>query len=118
MDHVALLARPMSLFDSPADLERLLDAILAEPDRREELSAQLHTSYSKRKAILVLDMCGFIRITQERGIVAFLLMIRRMRRICEPCFAEHGGELIRADADNLFYTFDSASAAIEAALEA
>ncbi|MEA3211014.1 MAG: hypothetical protein QOE70_4071 [Chthoniobacter sp.] len=108
----------MPLPDPPADFERLLDAILDEPARREELSAQLHATYAQRKAILVLDMCGFTRTTQQHGIVAFLLMIRRMRRICEPCFAEHGGKLIKAEADNLFYTFASASEAVAAALEA
>jgi class 3 adenylate cyclase len=45
-------------------------------------------------------------------------MIRRMRRICEPCFREHGGELLKAEADNLFYSFDSATAAVAAAREA
>lgn len=100
------------------DFERVLDQILAEPARCEALTAELHATFSRRKAILVLDMCGFSRTTQQRGIVTFLLMIRRMRRICEPCFREHGGELVKAEADDLFYSFDSAASAVAAARDA
>jgi class 3 adenylate cyclase len=98
--------------------EELLDRILAEPARCEELTAELHARFARRRAILVLDMCGFSRTTQQRGIVTFLLMIRRMRRLCEPCFREHGGRLLKAEADNLFYVFDSAAAAVDAACAA
>ena len=103
---------------SAAHLEQLLDLIIAQPERGEELTAELHAKFSRRKAILVLDMCGFSRTTQQRGIVTFLLMIRRMRLICEPCFGEHGGELLKAEADNLLYSFDSAAEAVAAAREA
>jgi class 3 adenylate cyclase len=97
--------------------ERILDAMLEHPERAAELTAQLYAACQRRKAILVLDMCGFTRITQERGVLAFLLMIRRMRRLCEPCFERHGGELLRAEADNLFCFFDSAREAVAAARE-
>ena len=60
-----------------SDFERLLDRILAEPERSEELTAELHARFTRLKAILVLDMCGYSRTTQQRGIVTFLLMIRR-----------------------------------------
>ena len=94
---------------TPTEAERLLDAMLDHPERAAELTAQLHAACQRTKAILVLDMCGFSRTAHRRGVLAFLLMIRRMRRLCEPCFARHGGELLRAEADNLFYFFDSAA---------
>ncbi|MDB6151352.1 MAG: hypothetical protein JWQ44_2800 [Chthoniobacter sp.] len=97
---------------SSARCERLLDAMLLEPHRRVELTDELHAVALQTRAVLVLDMCGFTRVTRQLGIVAFLLMIRRMRRICEPCFAAHGGTLLRAEADNLFYFFDSPAAAV------
>ena len=104
--------------NASTEAERLLDAMLDHPERATELTAQLHVACKRTKAILVLDMCGFSRITQQRGILTFLLMIRRMRRICEPCFSSHGGELLRAEADNLFYFFDSAADAVAGAREA
>lgn len=97
---------------SSTPCERLLDAMLAEPHRRTELSSELQLLALRTRAVLVLDMCGFTRITRKLGIVPFLLMIRRMRRICEPCFAAHGGTLLRAEADNLFYFFDTPAAAV------
>lgn len=102
---------------TPTEAERILDAMLDHPERVAALTAQLHASCRRTKAILVLDMCGFSRTTQQRGILTFLLMIRRLRRVCEPCFARHGGELLRAEADNLFYFFDSAAEALTAARE-
>jgi class 3 adenylate cyclase len=103
---------------SPSEVERILDAMLDHPERAAELAVQLHASCLRRKAILVLDMCAFSRITRERGVLAFLLMIRRMRRICEPCLVRHGGGLLRAEADNLFYYFDSPAEAVAGAREA
>jgi adenylate cyclase len=104
--------------DVPVEFERLLDEMIDFPERREAVAAHIHGHYSRQRAILVLDMCGFSRSTQAVGIVAFLTMIRRMRRICEPCFREHGGEFVDADADNLLYLFPSAPEAITAAREA
>lgn len=99
----------------PSEAERILDAMLDHPERVQELTVRLHATCQSRKAILVLDMCGFSRATQQRGILAFLLMIRRLRRLCEPCFERHGGELLRAEADNLFYLFDSVADALAGA---
>jgi class 3 adenylate cyclase len=104
--------------DVPVEFERLLDEMIDFPERRAAVEAHIHDHYSRRRAILVLDMCGFSRSTQAFGIVAFLTMIRRMRRICEPCFREHGGEFVDADADNLLYLFPSVPEALSAALEA
>lgn len=103
--------------DIPADFERLLDEMIEFPERREGITARIHGGYSRRRAVLVLDMCGFTQTTQRLGIVAFLLMIHRMRRICEPCFLEHGGEFVDANADNLLYLFSTPGAAITACHE-
>ncbi len=100
--------------DIPPDFERLLDEMIEFPDRRGEITARIHAGYSRRKAVLVLDMCGFTRTTHRLGIVAFLLMIHRTRRICDPCFREHGGEFIEANADNLLYLFATPGDAIAA----
>jgi adenylate cyclase len=104
--------------DIPVEFERLLDEMIDFPERRAAVTAQIHDRYSRERAILVLDMCGFSRSTQAVGIVAFLTLIRRMRRICEPCFREHDGEFVDAAADNLLYLFPSAPEAIAAAREA
>lgn len=100
--------------DIPADFERLMEEMIEFPERRAEISARIHAGYARRMAILVLDMCGFTRTTQRLGIVAFLLMIHRMRRICDVCFLEYGGEFVEANADNLLYLFPTPGEAIAA----
>ena len=100
--------------DIPANFECLLDEMIEFPERRDEITARIHEGYARPKAVLVLDMCGFTRTTQRLGIIAFLLMIHRMRRICDPCFREHGGEFVEANADNLLYLFSNPGEAIAA----
>jgi len=94
--------------------ECLLDEMIDFPERREEITARIHAGYARSTAVLVLDMCGFTRTTHRLGIIAFLLMIHRMRRICDPCFRELGGEFVEANADNLLYLFPSPGEAIAA----
>ena len=104
--------------DIPADFARLLDEMIEFPERRVEITARIQAGYARRKTVLVLDMCGFTRTTQRLGIVAFLLMIHRMRRICDPCFREHGGEFVEANADNLLYLFSTPGEAVAASRSA
>ena len=63
--------------------ERLVREIADHPERRAELEDQIKRIFSRRAAILALDMCGFSRTTQAHGIVAFLVMIHEMQRLCE-----------------------------------
>lgn len=68
-------------------------------------------------AILVLDMCGFSRITQSHGIIHFLAMIHQMEQAARPAIRGNGGEIIKQEADNLFAVFNSPGQALEAALD-
>ena len=44
----------------------------------------------RQVAILVLDMCGFSRITQRHGIIHFLAMIHRMEQAARPAIVGNG----------------------------
>ncbi len=68
-------------------------------------------------AILVLDMCGFSRITQSHGIIHFLAMIHQMEQAARPAIDGNGGEIIKQEADNLFAVFNTPGQALEAALD-
>lgn len=108
---------PLARHNSRANLERLLGRIIDEPDRRDEIALEIESIFGQDKAILVLDMSGFSRTTRHHGIVSFLLMIHQMRLIASPPIAEHGGLLVKAEADNLFCLFDTAADAVRAASE-
>ncbi len=99
------------------NFERLLGEMLSAPERRVELTREIEDIFGQRRAVMILDMSGFSRTTQQHGILAFLLMIHQMQRICRPCIEQSRGTVIKADADNLFCLFDTVEDAIEATRE-
>ncbi len=103
--------------NSRAHLDRLLQQMLDAPEREDELTREIEDAFGETRAVLVLDMSGFSRTTQLRGIVAFLLMIQRMRRIVTPVIEAHRGLVIKAEADNLYCLHESVDGAIAAARE-
>lgn len=107
--------RPLARRNSRATLDRMLGDIIDSPDRTAAISADIQAIFGETRAILILDMSGFTRSTQQRGIIAFLLRIHKMRRICTPAVAEAGGLIIKVEADNLYALFDDAPAALAAA---
>jgi class 3 adenylate cyclase len=100
------------------EFQDLLDeCAAASPQARPALDAALWDRFGRECAVLVSDMSGFSRITRDHGIVHFLGMIRRMEQLCAPAIAAHGGHLVKIVADNMFATFPSAQAAVDAALD-
>jgi len=67
--------------------------------------------------VLVLDMCGFSRLTGRRGIVFYLSMIVQMEDAARPAVANNGGVVVKQEADNLFALFRTPAEALEAALD-
>lgn len=112
-DKLTCVSRP-----SPArrQLERLLDRRNEHPEQLATIDAQIEAQFERKLAIFVLDMCGFSRLTVRHGIIHYLAMIRRMQRAVLPCLEAQGGVLLKAEADNLFATFEKVPAALRAAL--
>lgn len=96
-------------------LDRLLTDMIERPEEQAALAAEIERDFSETRAVMVLDMSGFSRTVQQRGIVAFLLMIHQMKRIARPAVEEAGGIVVKAEADNLFCLFDGVAAAVAAA---
>ncbi len=98
-------------------LDRLLGEMVERPEDRRELAATIERDFGEERAVMVLDMSGFSRTTQKRGIVAFLLMIHQMKLLCRPAIEAAGGLVVKAEADNLFCLFADVSDAVAAARE-
>ena len=81
------------------------------------IDAAIEQAFVRSVAILVLDMCGFSRITQSHGIIHFLAMIHQMEQAARPAIEGNGGEVIKQEADNLFAVFTTPEQALEAALD-
>jgi class 3 adenylate cyclase len=111
---------PMSDGDAPdqeaaAELARLLDARNEHPESLAEIDAEIWQRFGRTQAVLVLDMCGFSRLTMRYGITHFLAMIRRLGLLVRPVVAAGGGRVVKAEADNLFAVFDDVPEALATA---
>jgi adenylate cyclase len=86
------------------------------PDERERIEAALWKEFGRKKAVLVMDMSGFSRLTQKYGIVHYLSMVRRMQITTLPIIEKHGGQVVKYEADNCFAMFDEVLSAVEASI--
>lgn len=106
--------------DTPHDkafLRRLLSERNRQPARAPAIDAIIEDSFVRQVAILVMDMCGFSRITARHGIIHFLAMVHQMEQAARPSIQDNGGEIIKQEADNVFAIFATAEQAIEATLD-
>lgn len=84
--------------------------------RRHEIEESLWQKYGQTCTVCVVDMSGFTRITQKRGIVHYLSMITRMRLTAAPVIQSHGGKVVKFEADNCFAIFPEPLEAIRACI--
>ena len=101
--------------DDAAELAKLLDARNEHPESLAEIDGEIWRRFGRTRAVLVLDMCGFSRLTMRYGITHFLAMIRRLQTLVRPVIAEGGGRLVKTEADNVFATFDDVPEALATA---
>jgi len=101
--------------DDAAELQRLLDARNEHPESLAEIDGEIWRRFGHTCAVLVLDMCGFSRLTMRYGITHFLAMIRRLGVIVRPVITAAGGRVVKAEADNVFATFEDVPQALAAA---
>ena len=98
-------------------LERLLDRRNEHPEQLATIDSQIVALFEAQRAILVLDMCGFSRLTIRHGIIHYLSMIRRMQTTVLPLIEEGRGQLVKTEADNVFATFANVPDALRTALK-
>ncbi len=66
---------------------------------------------------MVLDMCGFSRLTARYGIIHFLAMIHRLHGIVLPIIRAQGGTVVKTEADNVFAVFPDVAPAVATSIE-
>ncbi len=69
------------------------------------LAESLWDEFGCERTVLVLDMAGFTRTSREHGVVYYLTLIEKMRRLTGPLVVEAGGRAVKYEADNLFAVF-------------
>ncbi len=86
------------------------------PAARAEAERRIREDFEVERAVLVLDLSGFSVRVRRGGILPHLRRIRRMQSLAVPLVREHGGELVKCEADDLLAVFPEPRAAVEAAL--
>ena len=94
-----------------------LDGSTAAAQRLQQIDRRIRQRFERSVAVFVLDMAGFTRLTVLRGIVHYLMLIRRMQDVCVPVLRRHRGRLVKTEADNLFAWFPGVDGAVAASLE-
>ncbi|MDQ4144564.1 MAG: adenylate/guanylate cyclase domain-containing protein [Actinomycetota bacterium] len=108
---------PIAELNSRANLMKLLDELGEHPERIDDVTRRIEEVFEQERAILILDMTGFTRATQQGNIISFLLSINQMQRLAVPVIEDHKGILVQAEHDNLTCLFDSVADAIIASRE-
>jgi class 3 adenylate cyclase len=98
-------------------LRQLLKEYNEYPERQAAIEARIDTEFCKAVAIMVIDSCGFSRTVRQHGIVNYLARLERLERTIAPMIAEHGGRVLRVEADNVFALFPDAESVVRCAVE-
>jgi adenylate cyclase len=104
---------PMAI--SKEELFSLLDERITDPSIAADQDRRIWQRCGVDRAVLVLDMSGFTRLTRARGILHFLTVFRRAMKITCPAIVEAGGTCVKQEADNAIGTFATLEGAVSAA---
>lgn len=96
-------------------LNRLLQERNEHPERAADVDARIDAIFGDTLAVMVMDMSGFCRQTVRYGITHFLAKIHRLHSIALPVVEQHGGEVIKVEADNIYSVFEDVQQAVAAA---
>lgn len=105
---------PLAELNTKSNLMKLLDELGEHPERIEDVTARIEEMFEQKRAVMVLDMSGFTRATQQGNLISFLLSINQMQRLVTPVVEDHAGIVVRAEHDNLTCLFDDVVHAIGA----
>lgn len=106
---VKFVATPLTATEQ---LTELLRQRHTEPERLNEIDAEIRDRFSTTCAVVVIDMADFSRLTYVEGIIATLQQIQTMRDLTLPFIEQRQGRVLKFEADNVYATFDTATAAL------
>ena len=81
-----------------------------------EIEKKLWDQFGATRAVLVLDMSGFSLLSRRYGVVHYLSMVRRMQLAAQEVIDQHGGEVVKFEADNCFAAFPDVDGAVKASI--
>lgn len=118
--HAARPAPPSAPFGASEDFTRLIDALAdaRAPDEQARLEREVWDTYGTEGTVLISDMASFSHMSRAHGICHYLGLIRRIRRLLAPLIGQHGGRLLKCEADNCYALFERPDDAFAASIAA
>lgn len=98
-------------------LDKHLNERVEHPERAKVIDTRIKKIFEKKVSIFILDMSGFSKLVQRFGILHYLSMIRRMRRVATPVIKKNKGVIIKFEADNVYAVFPNPANAVRASQE-
>lgn len=89
----------------------------SEEASRSAIDREIWQTFGTTGAVFISDMARFSQTCLEHGIVYYLAMVSRMQIVVTPIIQNHGGVVIKFEADNCFARFAEVEQAIDAAIE-
>jgi adenylate cyclase len=86
------------------------------PARRAELDRRTQARLSRPLAIVYTDTADFTIRVARHGMLHFLMVFERARRLLRPILARHHGRLVKVEADSLLLTFPDVERACRAVI--
>jgi class 3 adenylate cyclase len=86
-------------------------------EARKAIEEEIWRQFGAERTVMVLDMSGFSLLTRRHGVVHYLSMVRRMQRTVRPIVLDHGGSMVKFEADNAFAVFPDPESGIRATIE-
>jgi adenylate cyclase len=96
-------------------LWELIERRIAGGDR-DEIDREIWDRFGGEYSIMATDLAGFSRHVAKFGIVHFLQTIHEQLRLLTPIIKDHGGTLLKTEADSMLVLFPAAPAAVRSAV--
>jgi class 3 adenylate cyclase len=90
--------------------------LLRTPENADQVDREITAAVGTTGAVLVCDSSGFTATTRRRGILHFLALLNRSYQLTIARVTEHGGTLIKNEADNLIAIFERPEQAVACAV--
>jgi class 3 adenylate cyclase len=101
---------------SEARLWALIEERIQPGADRARIDAEIWELFGEEWAVLITDLAGFSRSTQEFGIIHFLQIIHQHHDLLLPVIREHRGIVVKTEADNFMLLFRQPRSALSCAL--
>lgn len=102
---------------SEARLWRMIEARAGPDADVAAIDRKIWQLYGDTRAVVFTDLAGFSRQVEEFGMIHFLQVIYDARRLLFPVVEQHGGVLVKAEADSFLLVFRSADDALDCCLQ-